>query len=464
MGGGPRKCPVQSCDFRSSKGFYNIPEHPVRRQAWVEACKLVLPYNKPICYRHFNMSDFLKEITDEDIAQLKFGSLKKNVVPSQNLPDDSEINLEPNIKEKSSNKLLIARICPVESCDYRSTKGYYAVPEDLERRQAWIEACKLSPQCNLNTKICFQHFKISDFMKEITDEDIAQLKFGSLKKNVVPSQNLPDDSKINLGPNVKVKSSNKSKIARICPIESCDYRSSKGFYAIPEYPERRQAWIEACKLSPKCNLYTRICFQHFRISDFMKDITKEDIAQCRFGKLNKDVVPSQNLPGDPKTDFAFFLEPNVILEESDEILKIKSEPCELNISKVIEGEIPSNQKLDENNWRDKMIKVEPSENDIISVGTTSNDFQIKGLKRGPVDPSDWRVESKPSKIENCEIGDNDEKRKMKQVYEQHGGYVIVNQESNGKRQRNFHDCTFYGFPHQSLHENYTYKNCKFYLE
>ena len=39
MGGGPRKCPVQSCDFRSSKGFYNIPDHPVRRQAWVEACK-----------------------------------------------------------------------------------------------------------------------------------------------------------------------------------------------------------------------------------------------------------------------------------------------------------------------------------------------------------------------------------------------------------------------------------------
>ena len=86
-------------------------------------------------------------------------------------------------------------------------------------------------------------------MKEITDEDIAQLKFGSLKKNVVPSQNLPNDSKINLEPNVKVKSSNKSKIARICPLESCDYRSSKGFYAIPEDPERRQAWIEACKFA-----------------------------------------------------------------------------------------------------------------------------------------------------------------------------------------------------------------------
>ena len=126
-------------------------------------------------------------------------------------------------------------------------------------------------------------------------------------------------------------------------------------------------------------------------------------------------------------------------------------------SKVIEGEITSNQNLDESKWRDKESKVEHSENDIISVGTTSNDFQIKGLKRRPVDPSDWRVESKPFKIENCEIRDDDEKRKMKQVYEQHGGYHIVNQEGNGKRLRIFHECTFYGFPHQSLHDNYTYR-------
>ena len=60
-------------------------------------------------------------------------------------------------------------------------------------------------------------------------------------------------------------------------------------------------------------------------------------------------------------------------------------------SKVIEGEITSNQKLDESKWRDKESKVEPSENDIISVGTTSNDLQIKGLKRRPVDPSYCRV-------------------------------------------------------------------------
>merc|ERR1740129_2355810 len=150
-----------------------------------------------------------------------------------------------------------------------------------------------------------------------------------------------------------------------------DYRSTKGYYVFPEYSVRRQAWIKACKLSPKCNIYTKICFQHFKISDFIKDITEDDIAQCRFGKLNKDVVPSQNLPGDSKTDFAFFLEPSVIIKESDEVLKIKSEPCDFDSSEANPEKILSDQdfdrKLDQNNWRAKVIKDDPLELDNIEM-------------------------------------------------------------------------------------------------
>ena len=99
-----RKCPVKSCDYRSDKGFYNIPEHPVRRQAWINACQLSPPYNKKICYQHFRVTDFIKEITDEDIAQARFGKLKKWMVPTQNLPGDSEINSkeDTNIAENVS--------------------------------------------------------------------------------------------------------------------------------------------------------------------------------------------------------------------------------------------------------------------------------------------------------------------------------------------------------------------------
>ena len=94
-----KKCPVESCNYKSDKAFYVIPEHPVRRQAWKEACKLAPSCNKPICYQHFKISDFMTEITEEEIAQFKYGKLKKNVVPSQNLPVDPEIKLATVIVE-----------------------------------------------------------------------------------------------------------------------------------------------------------------------------------------------------------------------------------------------------------------------------------------------------------------------------------------------------------------------------
>ena len=58
-----------------------------------------------------------------------------------------------------------------------------------------------------------------------------------------------------------------------------------------------------------------VCWQHFLISDFKKEITEDDIARCNFGQLKKDVVPSQHLPGDPEisledTKFALFVTEN----------------------------------------------------------------------------------------------------------------------------------------------------------
>jgi hypothetical protein len=88
-----RKCPVQQCTtFNERKGFYIIPEHPVRRQSWLDACKLPasIARSATICWRHFDLkNDFRIEITDEHINQGVFGQLKKDVVPSQNLPEDA---------------------------------------------------------------------------------------------------------------------------------------------------------------------------------------------------------------------------------------------------------------------------------------------------------------------------------------------------------------------------------------
>ena len=88
-----RQCPVKLCStYNARKGFYHIPEHPGRRLDWLHACKLpsTTPYSTTICWKHFKLQDFKNEITEENIRQCKFGQLKKNVVPSLNLPMDDQ--------------------------------------------------------------------------------------------------------------------------------------------------------------------------------------------------------------------------------------------------------------------------------------------------------------------------------------------------------------------------------------
>ena len=84
--------------------------------------------------------------------------------------------------------------CPVPNClTYKERKGFYAFPQDPIRRQEWLNACMLPPSASMTAKICWNHFSKEDFRNEIKEENIAQCKLGQLKKNVIPSQNLPLD-------------------------------------------------------------------------------------------------------------------------------------------------------------------------------------------------------------------------------------------------------------------------------
>ena len=106
-----RKCIVPNCDFVHSRGFFNVPEHPERLKAWVEACQLSPPYNRFICWKHFKITDFKKEITSDDLANFTFGQLQKNVVPSCHLPGQ-DVNpeddfLRPTVVEMGQNSLEV---------------------------------------------------------------------------------------------------------------------------------------------------------------------------------------------------------------------------------------------------------------------------------------------------------------------------------------------------------------------
>ena len=187
-----QSCSIQNCSTYGKVGFYNLPRDPLLNEAWIKACKL-LPNNviqsTVICGKHFKNSDFITgTVVDNDLG---IGLLKKNVVPSQNLPGDLGlvIHEEP--------KVVHGRKCAVPTCNYKSLKnqGFFKIPEGETRRKSWLKACNLS-NTNKITRICYQHFKVRDFVNKIAElndigETIENGGIGRLKKGAVPSRNLP---------------------------------------------------------------------------------------------------------------------------------------------------------------------------------------------------------------------------------------------------------------------------------
>ena len=75
----------------------------------------------------------------------------------------------------------------------------------------------------------------------------------------------------------------KKKIIRLdpirkdkCCIRSCSIKTKKGLYRLPENPNRRKAWIEACNWPSDVVKSARICWKHFRKSDFLNDMDEKD--------------------------------------------------------------------------------------------------------------------------------------------------------------------------------------------
>ena len=82
--GNSRHCAIPFCDTFAARGLYTIPEHPVKRQAWIEACKFTSepPKRVQICWKHFKNSDFKSEIDLENLESCHFPRLHSSAVPS----------------------------------------------------------------------------------------------------------------------------------------------------------------------------------------------------------------------------------------------------------------------------------------------------------------------------------------------------------------------------------------------
>ena len=73
-----RHCGVPTCDtYEGGGGSFRLPEHPIRRSAWVKALNLTdTKKSVRICWKHFKISDFMKELDPDTIAIGQFGQLK----------------------------------------------------------------------------------------------------------------------------------------------------------------------------------------------------------------------------------------------------------------------------------------------------------------------------------------------------------------------------------------------------
>ena len=117
------KCPVRGCLTRAKRGFYRIPEHPVRRSEWIKALKFPIDIQKSttVCFKHFKKQDFEDEMDPEFVNELGMGRLKQMVVPSLLLPEDPvELDMEFELTEES----VVTQVeVPAEQADSDSELG-----------------------------------------------------------------------------------------------------------------------------------------------------------------------------------------------------------------------------------------------------------------------------------------------------------------------------------------------------
>ena len=113
-----RHCDVPNCHTYTVRGLYLIPEHPVRRQTWIDICKFGKVTNRLlVCYKHFKQSDFKSDIDYENIGTCHFPCLNIGAVPSLHLSNSEleqesvpDLNTECDIETKphlSNNPITV---------------------------------------------------------------------------------------------------------------------------------------------------------------------------------------------------------------------------------------------------------------------------------------------------------------------------------------------------------------------
>ena len=105
-------CYVPNCTTYTIRGLYILPEHPVRRQAWIDACQFPakIPISAKICWKHFQKSDFKSDIDYENLSTCHFPRIHTSTVPSLLLPgsENEPESLLPDLS--NSDKVILDEV------------------------------------------------------------------------------------------------------------------------------------------------------------------------------------------------------------------------------------------------------------------------------------------------------------------------------------------------------------------
>ena len=292
------RCGLKYCSYSGRRGFYKIPEHPIRRKSWIEACKFPTDVKKStqVCWKHFNKEDFQNEMVPEYVDKLGMGLLKKLVVPSQNLPTgildfSNDVKVLPKLKTKYENDYDIQeseniKINDINSKDMKIKDKL----NDADRKIEFSHGCYYCDSRFSNESDLKEHFLSIHANVKCPNCDDQFWSRSALKRHII---------EIHSGKNLQ------KSICRVwyCGIKSCQTSAKRGFYRIPEHPLRRQDWINACNFPHDVKKSTSICWKHFKKEDFQTEMDPKKVNELGMGSLKKFVVPSQNLPSGTSDDF-----------------------------------------------------------------------------------------------------------------------------------------------------------------
>ena len=81
--------------------------------------------------------------------------------------------------------------CAVAICPSPQDASYHHFPKDLKLKKIWTDRCNRKDNINPQTaKICSEHFKQEDFIRDLQAELLGQPRRRRLHPEYIPSRNL----------------------------------------------------------------------------------------------------------------------------------------------------------------------------------------------------------------------------------------------------------------------------------